>query len=59
MDIGCLVSTNEISEKEAAIGGALRNRYSFLPAQYFFNVRKTSPKNRVNLSGKKNFLDTQ
>ena len=30
-----MVPTNEISEKEAAIGGALHNRYSFLPAHGF------------------------
>ena len=58
-DFGCLVPANEISEKETHIGGALHNWYSFLPTQYCFHVRKTSLKNRVNLSGKKNFLDMQ
>ena len=57
--LGCPVPTNEISEKEAALGGALNKMYSFLPAQYYFVVRKTCPKSRFNLSGKKNFLNMQ
>ena len=59
MDFGRFVHTNEISEKEAAIAGPLHKRYSCLPAQYYFDVQKTRPKKRVNLSGKKNFLDMQ
>ena len=55
----CLVFANEISEKEAATGGALHKTYSFWPAQYYFDVGKTSPKNHSNLSRIKNFLNKQ